>query len=81
MSKSIPAVKDYSIKFYKRGERKPYAEIIVSAPTKFLAKLNARHCFGKKFYAALAMPGYERYTIGMIKSRNVTEAFVNSFNN
>lgn len=67
MSKSIPTVKLWSVKFYRVNERKPYTEIQVSAPTKFLAKLNVRHCYKEKFYTALARQGFERCTIGQVK--------------
>ena len=81
MSRAIPAVKTWSVKFYRKGELRPYDEIQVNAPTKFLAKLNARHCFGKKFYLALAALGYDHYTIGMLRSKLPSAAAKSSFAN
>ena len=69
MSKSIPTVKTWSVKFYRKGESRHYEELLINAPTKFLAKLNARHCFGKKFYLALAELDYSHYTIGLVRSK------------
>ena len=66
MTRSIPPVKLYSMKFYRYGERAPYAEIRINAPTKFLAKLNIRHCCKAEFFANLAALDYERYTIGVV---------------
>ena len=66
MSRAIPAVRLWSMKFYRYGERAPYAEIRINAPTRFLAKLNIRHVCKKEFFSNLAALDFERYTIGVV---------------